>query len=183
MRQFLFLLTFVSLRLCGAGVAPLRAEDGAPPAGVPQISSRDVVSCRQVYTPWKFEKERNRYVSFYFYKPDPRKEVYSRQIVVYYPSTEKGKHHYAYYFNIEKEKYWGRCCTPYHTEEYSPTQIKWSVATKADEWGPLEAVDIAVPQSVDRIPISEPPTPPAPNFDEPVNKPDPATKAPDPPSF
>lgn len=179
MRQGIVLWSQIVLASLASLGAP-SVSRGTEPEAVREIRSQEVVGLRQIYTPWQYEKERSRYVSFYFFRPDPRKEVYSRQIAIFYPEKEEGdgRNQYVYYFNIDRRKYWGRCCTAYH-DAYDPKRIKWSLA-KEDEWGEVEAVDIAVPQSIDNIAIAAPP--PAPKVPDPPFD-DKATTSPPLPSF
>ena len=115
-----------------------------------------VLEFRQFYTDWWYEANKNRFLCFYFFKPDLDVETYKRQILVFYPDKSP---EYTYFFNVDKQKYWGRCCTK-HNAKFSEKEMKWNFPTPAGSWGPLTPGSPPIPLSLDKKGMISPPDPP-----------------------
>lgn len=132
----------MSTVLCGAAIVCLTT------------SVSFAADVKQSYSQWKYDAPTKRYTCHYEYTPPQQPP--KKQVIVYYPE----KPDYIYYYNAEKQSYWGRCASPYH-KGYNQSQMQWSYY-KDNKWSDLSNSCPKVPQVPDGPEIAPPPVPPAP---------------------
>lgn len=119
---------------------------------------------RQFYTEWKYERIKERFVAEYHFKSSPQDREYKKQTVVHYPDPQRNK--FIYFFNNEKQKFWGRCASRHHPN-YDGNVMVWNFSKDAPpgkSWGPLTKGDPAIPKSNDGATMVIPPLVPDPPF-------------------
>lgn len=127
----------------------------ASPADVPLAEAYQL---RQFYTDWTFDEARNRYFAYWFFQPDPNVNSYQRQLVFWYPDDAE-RRLYLFFYNVEKDKFWG-CCTNVLHPEHSERVQKWRFAEKGRFSDRLVPGDPPIPGAVDTLAVLPPPLPP-----------------------
>jgi hypothetical protein len=123
---------------------------------------------RQYYAKeWKYEPKAKYYYKTYNYKPMATAKVYKQQYVVYKPMKDKS---YVYWYNPDKKVYWARCPTVKHKKygkEVKKGKDYWSIAVnkkasldevKDEDYGKVTEDAPPVPESMDKVTISCPPS-------------------------
>lgn len=116
----------------------------------------ETYALEQNYSRWKYCGRTKRYTCTCTYQKTPQAAP-ETQTIVYYPQA--GKDGWIYFYNNAKQKYWGRCASPTHSQ-YSQSQMKWSYLQANNEWGKLTNTCPPVPGTKSGPAISSPPPPP-----------------------
>ena len=114
---------------------------------------------RQFFTNWEYDKDKDRLFCYYFFRPDPRVAVYSKQLVIHYYDSPRYSDEYTYFYNIEKGKYWGRCTTKHHPQ-HNPAIMQWHFFTQGGMGRAVTPGSPPIPGSQDRAAMTSPPDPP-----------------------